>query len=154
MNHGHYHRRSHQLWGTCSGTARESFFTELIATGTTVTSQVYCEMLNKLRRLIPKKRRGMLTKGVALMHNTRPHLHNMRPHTASGTNDLLKLFNWEIFDHPLQSGPDAKRLPSLHQDERSGWLPSASTPTKSSWMESTNRCIIWRHRSLTRDYKN
>jgi hypothetical protein len=35
----------------------------------------------------------MLTKGV-LLHD------NAQPHTAARTNALIKLFNWEIFDHP------------------------------------------------------
>ena len=26
--------------------------------------------------------------------------------------------------------------------------------SKSSWMESTTGCVTWRHRSVTRDYKN
>ena len=41
----------------------------------------------------------MLTKGVVILHD------NARPHTAARTNDLIKLFNWEIFDHPPYS-PD------------------------------------------------
>jgi hypothetical protein len=36
----------------------------------------------------------MLTKGVVLLHD------NVRPHTTPRTNALIKLFNWEIFDHP------------------------------------------------------
>ena len=39
----------------------------------------------------------MLTKSVLLLHN------NARPHTAACTSDLIKLFNWEIFDHPPYS---------------------------------------------------
>ena len=78
-----------------------------MAPGTTITSEVYCETLNKLRRSIQNKRCGMLTKGVVLLHD------NARPHTAASANALIKLFNWEIFDHP----PGAKRLPSLHEDE-------------------------------------
>jgi hypothetical protein len=35
----------------------------------------------------------MLTKGV-ILHD------NARPHTAARTNALIKLFNWEISDHP------------------------------------------------------
>jgi transposase len=38
--------------------------------------------------------RGMLTKGVALLHDNAP------PHTAARTNAFIKLFKWEIFDHP------------------------------------------------------
>ena len=44
--------------------------TEFMAPGTAIMSDVYCETLNKLRRLI-KKRRGMLTKGVVLLHDAR-----------------------------------------------------------------------------------
>jgi len=40
----------------------------------------------------------MLTKGVVLLHDARPH-------TAARTNALIKLFSWEIFDHPPYS-PD------------------------------------------------
>jgi hypothetical protein len=39
---------------------------------------------------------GMLTEGV-LLHN------NARPHSAARTNALIKLFNWEIFDQPSYS---------------------------------------------------
>jgi len=35
----------------------------------------------------------MLTKGLVFLHNARPH-------TAARTSDLIKLFSWEIFDHP------------------------------------------------------
>jgi histone-lysine N-methyltransferase SETMAR len=42
---------------------------------------------------------GMLTKDVVLLHD------NARPHTAARTNALIKLFNWEIIDHPSYS-PD------------------------------------------------
>jgi len=39
----------------------------------------------------------MLTKGVVLLHD------NARPHSASRTNASIKLFNWDIFDHPPYS---------------------------------------------------
>jgi histone-lysine N-methyltransferase SETMAR len=71
--------------------------TEFMAPGTTITSEVYCETLNKLRRSIQSKRRGMLTKGVVLLHD------NARPHTAARTKALLQQFNWEIFEHPPYS---------------------------------------------------
>jgi len=50
-------------------------------------------------RSIQNKRRGMLTKGVVLLHD------NARPHTAACTNALIKLFSWEIFDQTPYS-PD------------------------------------------------
>jgi hypothetical protein len=67
---------------------------EFMAPGTRMPTEVYCEMLNKLRRSIQNKWRGMLTNGVVLLH-----------HTAARTNALIKLFKWEIFDHPPYS-PD------------------------------------------------
>jgi len=72
--------------------------TEFMAPGTTITSEVYCETLNKLRRSIQNKWHRMLAKGIVLLHN------NARPHTVACTNALMKL-NWEIFDHPPYS-PD------------------------------------------------
>jgi transposase len=69
-----------------------------MAPETTVTSEVYCEMLNKLRRSIQNKQRGMLTKGI-LLHN------NAWPHTVARTNALIKLLNWKIFNH-RPYGPD------------------------------------------------
>jgi len=59
--------------------------TEFMAPGTTITSEVYCETLHKLRRSTQNKRRGMLSKGVVLLHD------NARPHTAARTNALIKL---------------------------------------------------------------
>jgi len=131
----------------------EKFLTELMAPGTAKTSEVYCETLNKIRRLIQENGAGCSLKASSSCATTRG------PHTAARANVLLKLFNWEIFDHPLQSRPGAKRLPSLHQDEGLFGYPAlphqrSSTPTKSSWMESTTGCITWRHRSSTSDYKN
>jgi hypothetical protein len=35
----------------------------------------------------------MFNQGVVFLRD------NARPHTAARTNDLIKLFNWEIFDH-------------------------------------------------------
>jgi hypothetical protein len=60
-------------------------------------SEVYFETLNNRRRSIQNKRCRILTKGVVLLHD------NARPNTASHTNALIKLFDWEIFDHPLYS---------------------------------------------------
>ncbi|KAJ4448812.1 hypothetical protein ANN_00203 [Periplaneta americana] len=67
--------------------------------GTTINANRYCETLRKLRRAIQNKRRGMLSRGVVLLHD------NARPHTAASTRELLDQFGWEIFDHPPYS-PD------------------------------------------------
>ena len=50
---------------------------EFMAPGATIMSDVYCETLNKLRRSIQIKRRGILSKGVVLLHD------NARPNTAA-----------------------------------------------------------------------
>jgi hypothetical protein len=39
-------------------------------------------------------RPGMITKGVVLLNDS------ARPHPAACKNALIKLFNWEIFEHP------------------------------------------------------
>ena len=52
--------------------------TEFMAPGTTITSEVYCETLNKLRRSIQKKGAGC----VVFLHD------NARPHTAARTHAL------------------------------------------------------------------
>jgi len=74
--------------------------TEFMEPGTTKNAAVHCETLRKLRRAIQNKRQGMLTKGVALLHDSaRPH------HTAACTKTLIEEFNWDILDHPPYS-PD------------------------------------------------
>jgi histone-lysine N-methyltransferase SETMAR len=72
---------------------------EFMQQGTKIISEVYCKTLNKLRRAIQKKRRGIMTAGVVLIHD------NERPQTAAYTQALLEHFNWELFDHPPYS-PD------------------------------------------------
>ncbi|KAJ4425723.1 hypothetical protein ANN_27919 [Periplaneta americana] len=67
--------------------------------GTTINANCYCETLRKLRRAIQNKRRGILSRGVVLLHD------NARPHIAASTRELLDQFGWEIFDHPPYS-PD------------------------------------------------
>jgi hypothetical protein len=66
---------------------------EFMQQGATVTSQVYCETLKELRKVIQKKRRGMLTSGVVLLHDN------------ASTQALLEYFNWELFHHTSYS-PD------------------------------------------------
>lgn len=67
--------------------------------GTTINSDQYCEILEKLRRAIQNRRRGRLTKGVWLHHD------NARVHTSRKTTALLVKFGWDIVPHPPYS-PD------------------------------------------------
>lgn len=72
---------------------------DFLPRGDKINSTTYCETLRKLRRAIQNKRRGMLTKGVILLHD------NARPHVANRTQDLIRVFGWEQLDHPPYS-PD------------------------------------------------
>jgi hypothetical protein len=62
-------------------------------------SEVYCETLKKLHRAIQKKRQGMLTPSIVLLHD------NAYLYTAVHTQALLEHFNWKLLDHPSYS-PD------------------------------------------------
>jgi hypothetical protein len=57
-------------------------------------AEAYCNTLKKLRRAIQNRRRGMLTRGVSLLH------HNARPHSAPVSQELLTSFGWDIVTHP------------------------------------------------------
>lgn len=72
---------------------------DFLTRGDTINAAAYCETLQKLRRAIQNKRRGMLSAGVVLLHD------NARPHTANRTQDLITSFGWEQLDHPPYS-PD------------------------------------------------
>jgi len=73
--------------------------TEFQQRGHTVTSASYCTILTKLRAAIRRKRPGLLTKGVLLLHD------NARPHSANQTTATLRSFKWEVLQHPPYS-PD------------------------------------------------
>ncbi|KAJ4426888.1 hypothetical protein ANN_26687 [Periplaneta americana] len=72
---------------------------DFLPRGETVNADRYCETLQKLRRAIQNKRRGMLTAGVVLLHD------NACPHTARRIAAVLTEFGWELFDPPAYS-PD------------------------------------------------
>ena len=67
--------------------------------GHTITSALYCTILMKLRAAIRRKRPGLLTKGVLLLHD------NACPHSANLTTATLRSFKWEVLQHPPYS-PD------------------------------------------------
>jgi histone-lysine N-methyltransferase SETMAR len=60
---------------------------EFVQQGTTVTSEVHCETLKKLCKVIQSKRHGLLTCGLVLLHDNATHI-----------PALLEHFNWELFD--------------------------------------------------------
>jgi hypothetical protein len=55
-----------------------------ISPGATIYSALYCDTLTRLRRAIQNKRRGMLSRGVWLLHD------NTRPYSTHVTTALLK----------------------------------------------------------------
>ena len=67
--------------------------------GSAINAAAYCDTLTRLRRAIRNKMRGMLSRGVCLLHD------NARPHSAHVTTALLEKFKWDILDHPPYS-PD------------------------------------------------
>ena len=72
---------------------------DFLPQGSKINAGVYCDILKKLRREIQNKRRGMLSRGVVMIHG------NAHPHTAGATQNLITTFGWEQFDHPPYS-PD------------------------------------------------
>ena len=63
---------------------------------TIVSLQMWSASCNSIP-LFRKKRGGMLSSGIVLLHE------NARPHTAAATKRLLKRPRWEVFDHPPSS---------------------------------------------------
>jgi len=109
--------------------------TEFMAPGTKITSQVYCEMLHKLKRSMQNKQQGTLSKGVVLLHD------NARPHTAVCTNAFIKLFGWEIFDHPPYS-PDLSPSDYHLFSKMKVWLATQRFHTNEELMDGVNN---WLH---------
>ena len=66
---------------------------------TTISAAAYCDTLTRLRRAIQNQMRGMLSRGVCLLHE------NSRPPSAHVATALLHKFKWGILDHPPYS-PD------------------------------------------------
>jgi histone-lysine N-methyltransferase SETMAR len=67
--------------------------------GDNVNAASYCEVLLMLRDAIRKKRPGLLTRGVLLLHD------NARPHTARLTRERIDQLGWKLLEHPAYS-PD------------------------------------------------
>jgi hypothetical protein len=70
--------------------------TEFQQRGHTVTPASYCMILTKLHAAIRRKRPGLLTKGVLLMHSGCPQ-------SANQTTATLRSFKWEVLQHPPYS---------------------------------------------------
>jgi hypothetical protein len=66
---------------------------ELLPQGSTMNADVYCDTLKKFVPEIQNKRRGMLSRGVLLLHDS------ASSHTAATTQDVIVTFGWEQFDN-------------------------------------------------------
>jgi hypothetical protein len=78
--------------------------------------------------------RGMLTKGVFLQDNVRPHI-------AARTNALIKLFNWEIFDHPPNS-PDLAPIDYRLFTKMKIWLATQCFHTNEDLRDGVNNWLL------------
>lgn len=73
---------------------------ELLKPGQTVTSELYCHQLNRLRASLVNKHPALVNrKGVLLHHD------NARPHASKVTQQKIKELGWEVLPHPAYS-PD------------------------------------------------
>lgn len=72
-------------------------FFELLPSNTTVTADLYCAQLQKLRAALQKERPGRGT--VRLL------IDNAKPHTAKITRETLEKMRWQVVPHPPYS-PD------------------------------------------------
>jgi len=90
----------------------------------------------------------MLTKGIILLHD------NVRSHTTARTNALIKLFNWEIFNHPPYS---LDLVPSDYHlfNKMKIWLATQRFHTNKECTDGVNK---WLYNMaalyLMRDYRN
>lgn len=73
---------------------------ELLQPGQTITSEFYCQQLDRLHQQLTIKRPALLNrKGVILQ------LDNARPHSAKRTQEKIRQLGWEVLPHPSYS-PD------------------------------------------------
>jgi histone-lysine N-methyltransferase SETMAR len=76
----------------------------------------------------------MLAKDVILLHD------NARPHTVARANALIKLFNWEIFDHSPHS-PDLMPIDYHLFTKMKVWLATQRFHTNEEPMDGVNNWL-------------
>jgi histone-lysine N-methyltransferase SETMAR len=82
------------IWWDMEGIVRN----ELLERNLTVTAELYCQQIRRLKEAIQKKHPGR-RHGVILQHE------NPRPHTANMTKAAIQEHDWEILPHSPYS-PD------------------------------------------------
>lgn len=70
---------------------RGVFLVDFMPHRTAISSGAYCAILEKLRRPLQNKRRGMLSKRMLLLNDY------VRPHTSRTT--IIEYFSWKVLDH-------------------------------------------------------
>ena len=84
------------VWWDCIGIIHF----EVLEMGQTVTSDIYCQQLDRLQQALITKRPSLVNrKGVVLLHD------NARPHTARLTQQKIRSLGWDVLPHPPYS-PD------------------------------------------------
>ena len=73
---------------------------ELLGMNQTITAEVYCQQLQRLKTALEQKRPALINRKGVLFHQD-----NARPHTARMTSSKLEEFGWEKMPHPPYS-PD------------------------------------------------
>jgi hypothetical protein len=76
--------------GNCLLGQEGSFLVDILPRGDTTNAAAYCETLKRLRQAIQNKLRGILTRGLCLLHD------NARAHTARVTQELLQTTKWDV----------------------------------------------------------
>lgn len=79
--------------------ARGIIFVDVLPAGVHITSQVYCEQLDKLKEAVYEKRRRTQLSDYFFLQD------NARPHTAFATMDKLEELHLNLIEHPPYS-PD------------------------------------------------
>jgi histone-lysine N-methyltransferase SETMAR len=73
---------------------------ELLEMGQTITADIYCQQLDRLRDALAEKRPALLNRNKLILHQD-----NARPHTAKLTQQKIRALGWEVLPHPPYS-PD------------------------------------------------
>ena len=73
---------------------------ELLQTGRTIDSELYCEQLMRLKQEVERKRPELINRRGVVFHPD-----TARPHTSLATQQKLREFCWEVLMHPPYS-PD------------------------------------------------
>lgn len=88
-----------KIMATVFWDAKDVLLVEFLPYGQTINAGGYCEVLDRLREAVRRKRPGRLRKGVIIQHD------NATPHTAKLTKDWLQRYGWDVLQHPPYS-PD------------------------------------------------